>query len=190
MELNWQTVELGGTDMMWWTGRILVITWATKFGSSGSLWRNDWVRLKRRLLQWSRGDGTRLWPWMAAAWERERGGLKRLMLHRWRYAERGMLLMCDWNERRRVWTEKKWEHFSLFNLRQSLENKVFLLRGSQRGKQTGTWNRVCWWDPLRIGNGCCIYAKHYQEELTLVEWLKSSTAQKVCIFNKWNINEE
>lgn len=183
---NWtgRQWSCGGTDMMWWTERILVITRATKFGS---LWRNDWVRLKRRLLQWSRGEGTRPWPRMAAAWERGRGGLKRLMLHRWRYAERGCCWCGTGMKGRRVLTEEEFEKFFtvLFEKISGKQARSFFLEAvGERSRR----NWVCWWVPLRIGNGCCIYVKNYQEELTLLEWLKRSTAQKACICDKWNIN--
>lgn len=67
---NWtgRNCSCFGTDMMWWTEGILAIKQAAKFGSSWSLCGNVWVRLKRRVLQWSRWGVTRPRPRMAAAW--------------------------------------------------------------------------------------------------------------------------
>lgn len=137
--------------------------WDQKIGSSKSLWTNDWVRLKRKLLQWSRGEGERLWLWMAAAWKRGRGGLKRLMLYRWKICRAG-----DAVDGRLEWKgEGFWLRGNKFFLNSSI-GKINGKRGFSSYRQSAREKGrevepVYWWDLFRIDNRFCIYVKHYQE---------------------------
>lgn len=89
---------------------------------------------------------------MEAAWGWGRGGLKRLTVHGWKCAGRAMLLMTgmkggkEWSRVQRDKSvlrgciEEKREVISLFNLRELVENKVFILGGSRQGRQE-SWIR-------------------------------------------------